>query len=234
MGLEKRIRSSIVVLVFLLHGFFLISCKQSKKYHDTEVQTENIVGEGVFNTQAERDSILKSVLDFQEELNASFKDPEESPLVDKDKMNFESLDYFLPNADYVIRAKLIRTPNALPFGMPTTTDRISQERVYGRLQFNLKGKQFSLEVYQSLDLLEKEGYEDYLFLPFTDLTNGNETYGGGRYLDLRTVQGDSIWIDFNKSYNPYCAYNKKYSCPVVPSQNHLEIDVQAGVKAFIK
>ncbi len=58
--------------------------------------------------------------------------------------------------------------------MPTTTDRISQERVYGLLQFNLKGKPFSLEVYQSLDLLEKEGYEDYLFLPFTDLTNGNE------------------------------------------------------------
>ena len=67
MGLEKRIRSSIVVLVFLLHGFFLISCKQSKKYHDTEVQTENIVGEGVFKTQGERDSILKSVLDFQKE-----------------------------------------------------------------------------------------------------------------------------------------------------------------------
>ncbi|MDB4768326.1 DUF1684 domain-containing protein [Flavobacteriaceae bacterium] len=233
MGLEKRIRS-IIGLFFLLHSFLMISCKQSKKYHDTEVQSINIVGEGVFNTQAERDSILKSVLDFQEELNASFKDPEESPLVDKDKMNFESLDYFLPNADYVIRAKLIRTPNALPFGMPTTTDRISHERVYGRLQFNLKGKPFSLEVYQSLDLLEKEGYEDYLFLPFTDLTNGNETYGGGRYLDLRTVQGDSIWIDFNKSYNPYCAYNKKYSCPVVPSKNHLEIDVQAGVKAFIK
>lgn len=211
-----------------------MSCKQSKKYHDTEVQNTRILGEGTFVNTGVRDSILQSVLDFQNELNASFKDPEESPLVDKDKMNFEGLDYFLPNADYVVRAKLIKTPNALPFGMPTTTDRISQERVYGRLQFNLKGKPFSLEVYQSLDLLEKEGYEDYLFLPFTDLTNGNNTYGGGRYLDLRTVQGDSMWIDFNKSYNPYCAYNKKYSCPVVPSQNHLEIAVHAGVKAFIK
>jgi uncharacterized protein (DUF1684 family) len=233
MVLGKRTHS-VIILGILLHVFFLISCKQPKKYHDTEVQNTNIVGEGVFNTVGERDSILQSVLDFQKELNASFKDPEESPLVDKDKMNFESLDYFLPNADYAVRARLIRTPNALPFGMPTTTDRISQERVYGRLYFNLKGKPFSLEVYQSLDLLEKEGYEDYLFLPFTDLTNGNETYGGGRYLDLRTVLGDSIWIDFNKSYNPYCAYNKKYSCPVVPLQNNLEISIQAGVKVFVK
>ena len=233
MVLEKRIHSG-VLFVIMGHFFLMTSCKQPKKYHDTEDQRASIVGEGVLNTLGERDSILQSVLDFQKELNASFKDPEASPLVDKDKMNFQGLDYFLPNVDFVVRAKLIKTPNALPFGMPTTTDRISQERVYGRLYFNLKGNPFSLEVYQSLDLLEKEGYEDYLFLPFTDLTNGNETYGGGRYLDLRTVQGDSIWIDFNKSYNPYCAYNKKYSCPVVPSQNDLEISIQAGVKVFVK
>ncbi len=233
MVLEKRIHSG-VLFVIMGHFFLMTSCKQPKKYHDAEDQSASIVGKGVFNTLGERDSILQSVLDFQKELNASFKDPEASPLVDKDKMNFQGLDYFLPNVDFVVRAKLIKTPNALPFGMPTTTDRISQERVYGRLYFNLKGNPFSLEVYQSLDLLEKEGYEDYLFLPFTDLTNGNETYGGGRYLDLRTVQGDSIWIDFNKSYNPYCAYNKKYSCPVVPSQNDLEISIQAGVKVFVK
>ena len=233
MVLEKRIHSG-VLFVIMGHFFLMTSCKQPKKYHDAEDQRASIVGEGVLNTLGERDSILQSVLDFQKELNASFKDPEASPLVDKDKMNFQGLDYFLPNVDFVVRAKLIKTPNALPFGMPTTTDRISLERVYGRLYFNLKGNPFSLEVYQSLDLLEKEGYEDYLFLPFTDLTNGNETYGGGRYLDLRTVQGDSIWIDFNKSYNPYCAYNKKYSCPVVPSQNDLEISIQAGVKVFVK
>lgn len=186
MVLEKRIHSG-VLFVIMSHFFLMTSCKQPKKYHDDEDQRASIVGEGVLNNLGERDSILQSVLDFQKELNASFKNPEASPLVDKDKMNFQGLDYFLPNVDFVVRAKLIKTPNALPFGMPTTTERISQERVYGRLYFNLKGKPFSLEVYQSLDLLEKEGYEDYLFLPFTDLTNGNETYGGGRYLDLRTV-----------------------------------------------
>jgi len=83
-----------------------------------------------------------------------------------------------------------------------------------------------------VELKEDEGYEDYLFLPFTDATNGNETYGGGRYIDLSIPNGDQIVIDFNKAYNPYCTYNKKYSCPIVPSQNALDIEIFAGVKAF--
>ena len=75
-------------------------------------------------------------------------------------------------------------------------------------------------------------YEDYLFLPFTDKTNGDSSYGGGRYLDLKLPEGDSIIIDFNQAYNPYCAYNDKYSCPVPPKSNNLDIEVLAGVKTF--
>jgi uncharacterized protein (DUF1684 family) len=78
----------------------------------------------------------------------------------------------------------------------------------------------------------EEAYVDYLFLPFSDATNGNETYSGGRYIDLRIPTSDSVLIDFNKAYNPYCAYNPKYSCPIVPKQNRLPIPVRAGVKAF--
>ena len=83
-----------------------------------------------------------------------------------------------------------------------------------------------------MELLDDEEFVDYLFLPFTDLTNGEATYAGGRYIDLAIPDGDTLIIDFNKSYNPYCAYNKKYSCPIVPKVNHLEIDINAGVKAF--
>jgi uncharacterized protein len=82
--------------------------------------------------------------------------------------------------------------------------------------------------------LNKPEYKDYLFLPFTDLTNGVQTYQGGRYLDLRIPQGDEIVIDFNQSYNPYCAYSGRYSCPVVPSENHLDMEVLAGVKSLGK
>jgi uncharacterized protein (DUF1684 family) len=82
--------------------------------------------------------------------------------------------------------------------------------------------------------MRQEEYRDYLFLPFADLTNGEETYGGGRYLDLTIPTGNTILLDFNKAYNPYCAYNPKYSCPLVPKQNRLDIPIIAGVKAFKK
>ena len=71
---------------------------------------------------------------------------------------------------------------------------------------------------------------DHLFLPFTDNTNGVETYGGGRYIDLKIPAGNTINIDFNKAYNPYCAYSDKYSCPIPPPENHLDIEIKAGIK----
>ena len=100
--------------------------------------------------------------------------------------------------------------------------------------FDLKEKPFKLNIYQNQDLIKKEGFEDYLFLPFLDNTNGEESYGGGRYIDMRIPDGDTIIVDFNSAYNPYCAYNEKYSCPIVPRENYLDTEVRAGVKAFKK
>jgi hypothetical protein len=111
--------------------------------------------------------------------------------------------------------------------MKTSTTRLSNERVFGILSFTIKGFDYSLKVYQSeSSVLESS---DYLFLPYLDATNGITTYGGGRYLDLKIPEGDSIWLDFNKSYNPYCVYNERYSCPIVPRENLLPIKVDAGV-----
>jgi uncharacterized protein len=89
-----------------------------------------------------------------------------------------------------------------------------------------------LNIYRNIDLSKKKEYKNYLFLPFLDLTSGNESYGGGRYIDMRIPKGNIITIDFNKAYNPYCAYNHKYSCPVVPDENNLNIEIKAGVKKF--
>ncbi|SIQ37117.1 DUF1684 domain-containing protein [Maribacter ulvicola] len=208
-------------IAVLVLGMF-VSCGQGKKYHDVKNEVSTTI----------TSDKLADILIFQEELNAEFKDPETSPLADRFRINFETLDFFEPDTSYVIEAEFVRTPEALPFLMPTTTGRESKEVVYGIAKFTIHGEAHELEVYQSPDLITQEKYEDYLFLPFTDNTNGKETYGGGRYLDLRIPNGNTIILDFNKAYNPYCAYNKKFSCPLVPSVNRLETAVRAGVKAF--
>ena len=207
------------VLVFVL---LILSCGRGKKYHDETT------------VEQPQSPLVADILDFQQELNESFKDPETSPLPDRYRKEFETLDFFEPDTSYVVKAKFVRTPDAVPFLNPTTTDRKTEEVVYGIAHFTLNGEERQLEVYQSLGLLDQEGYEDYLFLPFLDDTNGNETYGGGRYIDLNIPVDDTLVIDFNKAYNPYCVYNKKYSCPLVPRQNYLRTNVRAGVKNFLK
>jgi len=171
---------------------------------------------------------------FQIKMNAEFKDASTSPLKDKDRKDFKGLDFFKFDSTYVVTAIFERTPNETPFEMKTTTERLPVYVKYGVITFNLKGNDYQLNVYQNQDLMKKEGYDDYLFLPFLDDTNGEETYGGGRYIDLRTPEADELVIDFNKAYNPYCAYNEKYSCPIVPRDNYLDLKVEAGVKIFQK
>jgi uncharacterized protein (DUF1684 family) len=196
------------ILIFLLF-LSVLSCSQGK---------QPIPGETV----------------FQIKMNAEFKDASTSPLKDKDRKDFKGLDFFKFDSTYVVTAIFERTPNETPFEMKTTTERLPVYVKYGVITFNLKGNDYQLNVYQNQDLMKKEGYDDYLFLPFLDDTNGEETYGGGRYIDLRTPEADELVIDFNKAYNPYCAYNEKYSCPIVPRDNYLDLKVEAGVKIFQK
>ncbi len=177
---------------------------------------------------------IKGETEYQRAQNSKFKDVTESPLKDKDRKQFTELDFFKVDSSYVVTANFKRTPNEASFKMKTTTSRLPEYVKYGELSFTLKGKELKLDIYQNLELIEDEGYEDYLFLPFLDETNGIETYGGGRYIDARIPEGDTMTINFNEAYNPYCAYNDKYSCPVVPRQNYLRVRVEAGVKAFDK
>lgn len=169
---------------------------------------------------------------FQLELNNSYADSLKSPLTKEDFKHFKGLDFFSINEKYIVQATFIRTKKEKPFGMKTTTSRTPLYVKYGELHFLIDEKDFKLNVYQNKDLIKKPGYADYLFLPFSDLTCGNESYIGGRYVDMR-IQKGKIWtIDFNKAYNPYCAYNYKYSCPIVPLENDLDIEILAGVKKF--
>ena len=176
--------------------------------------------------------MIKGETEWQKKQNADFKDATKSPLKDKDRKNFKGLDFYKMDSTFIVSAQLKRTPDTLWFLMKTTTDRTSKERVFGVIEFELKGERYTLNIYQGEDSLKDEAYKDYLFLPFLDATNGEETYGGGRYIDLRIPDGDTIIIDFNKAYNPLCVYNKKYSCPIVPRENYVSARIEAGVKDF--
>lgn len=177
----------------------------------------------------------EELTEWQHELNDEFADPKTSPLPDHERHKFKSLDFFPIDAKYRMVASFQRTPDEPPFTMPTTGERKPVYVKYGIATFSLEGQTFSLPIYQNIQLSQTEEYKDYLFAPFTDQTNGFETYGGGRYIDLRIPENETeIILDFNKAYNPYCAYNSKYSCPIPPPENDLNLKITAGVKAWDK
>ena len=170
---------------------------------------------------------------FQQDLNREFADPKESPLTAAERQAFTTLPFYPTRYAYVVQAQLLRDSTSRPFAMETSTARRPLYRKYGELRFVLNGQAQRLSVYQSVDLLKRPGFEDYLFVPFTDLTNGHGSYGGGRYLDLRIPPAGSsgLTLDFNRAYNPSCAYNHGYSCPVPPAENRLAATIPAGVRS---
>ena len=119
------------------------------------------------------------------------------------------------------------------FEMPTSTDRKPVYRRFGYVDFEIGGKKFRLEVYQNVQLSKQKAYKNYLFIPFKDKTSGNSTYGGGRYIDFKIPTAENPWIDFNTAYNPYCAYSYRYSCPIPPVVNTLDVEIRAGEKTPI-
>ncbi len=169
---------------------------------------------------------------FQKDLNAEYADAKTSPLLPEDLAHFKALDFYPINEKAFVVAQFVRTEDEKPFVMPTSGPKKPLYVKYGEAHFQLDGKELKLNIYRNIELSKKEEYKDYLFLPFSDLTSGKESYIGGKYIDLKIPTGSTIVIDFNLSYNPYCAYSHKYSCPKVPLENDLAVEVKAGVKKF--
>lgn len=181
------------------------------------------------NAQTEKENIA-SIKKFQKELNTEYLNPKESPLRGDNLKNFKKHPFFPINLKYRVTAKFVKTENPVPFELPTSSGKFKQYQEYGKATFELDGKSFTVTLYQSLDLMKMEKYKDHLFLPFRDETNEKETYGGGKYMDLKIPAGNEIILDFNQSYQPYCAYNAfDYNCPIVPAENKLPIRIEAGV-----
>ena len=167
---------------------------------------------------------------FQEGLNREYADASTSPLSDEERKNFKGIRFFAIDIQYIVTAKFVRTPNEKIFAMPTSGSVTKGYVKYGEAEFSLMGKPYKLSIYQSIDLAKQRKYRDYLFIPFQDETSGKETYGGGRYIDLTIPQNNTIVINFNLAYQPYCAYTEGYNCPIPPRENYLPVKVKAGVR----
>jgi uncharacterized protein len=167
---------------------------------------------------------------FQKELNEEYLNPKETPLRGDNFTNFRAHPFFPIDSKYRVTAKFVKKENAEPFELPTSSGKTKSYKEYGKATFELDGNSYTLTLYQSLALIKQKKYKDHLFLPFRDATNEKETYGGGKYMDLTIPKGNTIVLDFNKSYQPYCAYNAyDYNCPIVPEENKLPVEIRAGV-----
>ncbi len=175
--------------------------------------------------------VIQDIKKWQLALNTEYKNRATSPLTADAFKSFVGHDFFEIDTLYRVNAILVLTNSKEEIPFKTSSTQVSMHRKYATLLFSIKGMAYKLSVYQSIDLMNTSTYADYLFLPFFDATTGNETYGAGRYIDLKIPpKGRKIIVDFNKSYNPYCAYSTLYSCPKVPAENELKIEILAGVK----
>ena len=160
---------------------------------------------------------------FRAAKDESFKQPD-SPVPAASQPSVLPLAYFPPAIAYKVPAALRVNTGEPPIEMLTSTGQKRMMQRVGRLEFSLKGQSLSLGAYVEAG----SSSMDRLFVPFTDLTSGSETYPAGRYLDLdRTPTGIYI-VDFNRAYNPYCYYNATYDCPYPPRENRLAVPVRAG------
>jgi uncharacterized protein (DUF1684 family) len=158
------------------------------------------------------------------EKDAAFRDQPDEPVPANRMDEMLPLSYFAPDPAYVVPASLKLADERIVVEMPTSTGELRREERVGVLEFTLKGQLLTLGAFI------EAGSDDVnrLFVPFTDLTAGTETYAAGRYLDLERTPTGLYNIDFNKAYNPYCYYNAKFDCPYPPRENRLPLPVRAG------
>ena len=167
----------------------------------------------------------------QADKSAAFLHPEKSPLTVDEILTFKGLHFFEPNEQFKVEAVITWLPQIGYVDIPQTGGDIIGYMQTAVLDFSIDGKSYQLPAYQTDEMKRNRT----LFIPFTDLTNGKETYSGGRYIDLPyNDHHKEVILDFNYSYIPYCAYTSRYSCPKVPRENHLDMAITAGERMVIE
>jgi uncharacterized protein len=180
--------------------------------------------------QVKKDSIIKNIKVEQEKLVKFYLDSTTTPLAKSERKDFEGIHHFPVNLKYRVVAQLEKFDQKDTVIFPTSSGKKKRYIKYAKANFKIDGKKHSLVLYRMADIKKLE-YAKLLFLPFTDLTSNNETYGGGRYIDLEITDANSILIDFNLCYQPYCAYSHNgWNCPIPPQENFVNTKIKAGVK----
>jgi uncharacterized protein (DUF1684 family) len=149
----------------------------------------------------------------------------DSPLTPEQRGRFKGLAYFNPNFELIFEAELQRVTVADTVRMLTTTGGVDLYLRDALFPFKHQGQQHALTVFRALD-------SPTFFLPFTDTTSGTESYGAARYIELQPLVGERYRLDFNMAYNPFCAYNPEWACPIAPPENNLGFAVRAGERKY--
>lgn len=168
---------------------------------------------------------MSLLTEFRQQKDEFFKHDWQSPLEADQRRDFTGLKYFPENPALRFTLPIEPYPDPAIVTMQTSTGSVREYVKYGQFSFEVNGETATLQVYQDAD-------DGYFFLPFVDATAPEETYGAGRYLDIEQNADGTFTIDFNYAYNPYCAYNDKWSCPIPPKENRLKVRIEAGEKNY--
>ena len=160
---------------------------------------------------------------FRAEKNEFFGNHPQSPLTREQRKDFHGLQYFPENDALRLEVKVEEFEDKQKFEMQTSTGDVQAYEKFGKFHFDVDGEEAELTIYRS---------EYGFFLPFVDSLAGQDTYPAGRYLDPEALPGGRFIVDFNIAYNPYCAYNEMWSCPITPAENRLKVAIRAGEKLF--
>lgn len=173
----------------------------------------------------QQDDYIEKIKKERSEKDETFRDKTQSPI--KNLKEFTGLKYYEPNIQYKVTAEIEKLGSPEPYIIKMSDGSQEDYLKFAKAKFSLNGENIEL-------LLLKKSFQDPIaFTAFTDLTSGDETYGAGRYLDIPIPRGSlEIVIDFNKAYNPYCAYNADYVCPKPPKENRFQIAILAGEKNY--
>ena len=166
---------------------------------------------------------MSDLTDFRAEKDAFFGRHPQSPLTPDQRKGFTGLSYFPENEELRLEVQVEPFKDEAPMEMQTSTGGVQAYVRHGRFKFSVDGADAELTIYRN-----ENGY----FLPFVDSLAGKETYPAGRYLEPEALPGNRFFVDFNLAYNPYCAYNEMWSCPITPAENRLKVPVRAGEKIF--
>jgi uncharacterized protein (DUF1684 family) len=171
---------------------------------------------------------------FRDGREHEMRDPKETPLPEAERAKFSALKYYETDKKFRVTARLKKEPSEQRINFQTSSGKVRIFLRYGTVSFKLRGKKYELGVYQVEPAAQKEEYKDLLFIPFKDETSGKETYGAGRYIDIKVPTSDKVVLDFNLAYNPNCAYGSdKYNCPIPPKENRLAVEIKAGEKSYL-